>query len=109
MPLLLSLYAALLIIVLALTVAGNRFWARLALALTPLLLCAIIQASPASSAHGRVDLSSFRSLALAVALPLLGLALMALFVTRWRWLFWLVLTLNLAAGSGIVFLALFIA
>ncbi len=106
MPLLLCLYAALLLASIGFTVTGNRLRSRLALAITPVLLCGIILAAPAAPASGGADLSGFESLALAVALPLFGLALMAVFVPRWRWLFWLVLALNMLAGAGIFTLTL---
>jgi hypothetical protein len=106
LTLLLCLYAALLLASLGFTMTRNRFRARLALTFTPVILCGIILLDRAAATRGEIDLSSFDDLALAVALPLFGLALMAVFVTRWHWLFWLVLTVNMLAGAGIFYLAL---
>jgi len=98
---LLCLYAALLLAAIALAVTRKWRQSGLALIAAPAALCGIILAEGAAPARGPLDLPGFDSLALAVALPLLGLASMALFVTRWQWLFWLVLALNILAGAAV--------
>ncbi len=105
MAFLLCLYVALLIASLALTVSRKGMQARAALLASAIMLCAILLTDHSAAAHGEIDWAGFDDLALEIAVPLIGMALMALFVTRWRWLFWLVLALNVAIGAGIFSLA----
>jgi hypothetical protein len=95
------LYAAIVLAAIGLAMTRNWPQARRALVAAPAALSGIILAEGGAAARGPFDIPGFETLALAVAAPLLGLALMALFVTRWRWLLWLVLALNILAGVAV--------
>lgn len=96
MRFLLGIYAATLLAAPCFVFARSGGWARIALVVAPAILSCIILLDKAAPV-----IAGFDNLAFAVALPLLGLAVMALFVTSWRWLFWLVLVLNFAAGAAL--------
>lgn len=106
MVVLLCLYAAALIASVALCGFKKWLWARIAAVVAPSILSCVILADRAVSLQGAVpSLAAFDDLALGVSLPLAGLGVLALFVARWRWLFWLVMVLNVVAGAAVFYVA----